>query len=279
MQQLYQDSMAIVREFGKPDLFVTVTCNPTWPEITDELLPNQRPDDRADFVARVFKRKLKSITEDLFDKAVLEKALAHVHVIEFQKRGLPHAHILMILDPEDKPKTPEDFDRLVCAEIPDENDQPKLFETVSKRMVHGPCGVFNPESPCMVDGKCSKKYHREFADVTSTNKHGYPVYRRRNDGRKITRGSHVLDNRWIVPYNPYLCQKYDCHINVEICSSIRSVKYLYKYVYKGSDRVIISIENSNDEITNYINARYVSASEACWRLFNFSLQQRSHKVE
>jgi len=159
MQQLYQDSMAIVREFGKPDLFVTVTCNPTWPEIADELLPNQRPDDRPDLVARVFKQKLKSITEDLFDKAVLGKVLAHVHVIEFQKRGLPHAHILMILDPEDKPKTPEDFDRLVCAEIPDENDQPKLFETVSKRMVHGPCGVFNPESPCMVDGKCSKKYH------------------------------------------------------------------------------------------------------------------------
>src|SRR3989440_3144955 len=48
MQQLYQDSMAIVREFGKPDLFVTVTCNPTWPEIADELLPNQRPDDRPD---------------------------------------------------------------------------------------------------------------------------------------------------------------------------------------------------------------------------------------
>src|SRR5436190_2349507 len=170
MQQLYQDSMAIVREFGKPDLFVTVTCNPTWPEIADELLPNQRPDDRPDLVARVFKQKLKSITEDLFDKAVLGKVLAHVHVIEFQKRGLPHAHILMILDPEDKPKTPEDFDKLVCAEFPDENDQPKLFETVSKRMVHGPCGVFNPESPCMIDGKCSKKYHREFADVTSTNK-------------------------------------------------------------------------------------------------------------
>src|SRR5205814_5651085 len=119
----------------------------------------------------------------------------------------------------------------------------------------------------------------EFVDVTSTNKHGYPVYRR-DDGRKITRGSHVLDNRWIVPYNPYLCQKYDCHINVEICSSIRSVKYLYKYVYKGHDRVIVSVrkiqesqelqesqgqqepqeteEPEHDEITNYLNARYVS---------------------
>jgi len=54
---------------------------------------------------------------------------------------------------------------------------------------------------------------------------------------------------------------------------------IYKYVYKGHDHVIISIKNSDDEITNYLNARYVSASEACWRLFNFGLQERSHKVE
>src|SRR5436853_3051838 len=90
LQQLYQDSMAIVREFGKPDLFITVTCNPTWPEITNELLPNQKSSDRPDLVARVFKLKLKSITEDLFKKAVLGKVKAHVCVIEFQKRGLPH---------------------------------------------------------------------------------------------------------------------------------------------------------------------------------------------
>ena len=279
MQQLYQDSMAIVREFGKPDLFITVTCNPKWPEITNELLQNQQASDRPDLVARVFKLKLKSITDDLFKKGVLGKVIAHVHVIEFQKRGLPHAHILMILASEDKPKTPEDFDKLVCAEIPDRSLQPLLFETVSKNMVHGPCGVLNPYSPCMINGKCSKNYYREFISTTSVNKYGYPLYRRRNNGRTITKGNNTLDNRWIVPYNPYLCQKYDCHINVEICSSIRSIKYLYKYVYKGHDRVIISIKNSNDEIEKYLNARYVSASEACWRLFNFGLQERSHKVE
>src|SRR5262249_34988738 len=109
MQQLYQDSMAIVREFGKPDLFITITCNPKWPEITNELLPNQKASDRPDIVTRVFRLKLKAITNDLFKKGVLGKVVAHVHVIEFQKRGLPHAHILMILAPEDKPETPEDF--------------------------------------------------------------------------------------------------------------------------------------------------------------------------
>src|SRR3990170_450409 len=111
--------MAIVREFEKPSLFVTVTCNPNWPEITNELLPNQQANDRPDLVARVFKLKLKSITNDLFVKGILGRIIAHVHVIEFQKRGLPHAHILMILASEDKPNLPEDFDQLVCAEIPD----------------------------------------------------------------------------------------------------------------------------------------------------------------
>ena len=279
MQQLYQDSMAIVREYGKPDLFVTVTCNPNWPEIVDELLPNQQANDRPDLVARVFKLKLKSITHDLFFKGILGRVIAHVYVIEFQKRGLPHAHILLILSPEDKPKTPEEFDNIVCAEIPDEELQPLLFETISRNMIHGPCGHLNSSSPCMVDGNCSKHYPREFIEATTVNKYGYPLYRRRDNNMTIKKKKAIIDNRWIVPYNPYLCQKYDCHINVEICSSIRSVKYLYKYVYKGHDRIMVSIGRPNDEITKYLDARYVSAIESCWRLFNFGLQERSHKVE
>ena len=149
-------------------------------------------------------------------------------------------------------------------------------------MIHGPCGELNSASPCMIDGKCSKKYHREFVETTTVNKYGYPLYRRRDNNRTIQKGGLIIDNRWIVPYNPYLCHKYDCHINVEICSSIRSVKYLYKYVYKGPDRAVVSIRDEKDEkneIAKYLNSRYVSAIEACWRLFNFGLQERSHKVE
>ena len=79
---------------------------------------------------------MKSITNDLYNNGILGKVIAHVHVIEFQKRGLPHAHILMILALNNKPKTPEDFDELVCAEIPDKDIQPLLFETVSRNMIH-----------------------------------------------------------------------------------------------------------------------------------------------
>ncbi len=54
MQQRYQDAMVMVMKIGKPDLFITITCNPNWPEIVDNLYPGQRPEDRPDLVARVF---------------------------------------------------------------------------------------------------------------------------------------------------------------------------------------------------------------------------------
>ena len=81
------DAMAIVRVFGKPTLFVTITCNPKWPEIADALLPGQKPEDRPDLVARVFHQKLKRIVKDITKDGVFGKASANMRVIEFQKRG------------------------------------------------------------------------------------------------------------------------------------------------------------------------------------------------
>src|SRR6266498_3386051 len=181
MQQLYQDSMVIVREFGKPSLFVTVTCNPNLPEITNELLPNQQLNDRPDLVARVFKLKLKSITNDLFVKGIFEKVIFHIHVIEFQKRGLPHVHILIILVSKDRSNSLKDFDNLVCAEISDQEQYSQLYEIVSKSMIHGPCGHLNPNSLCMINGKYSKNYPRDFVEQTIINKYEYPLYRKRNN--------------------------------------------------------------------------------------------------
>ena len=54
----------------------------------------------------------------------------------------------------------------------------------------------------------------------------------------------MVDNTWIVPYNPWLLLKYNCHINVEICCSIKSVKCLYKYVYKSPDRVSMEVRQA-----------------------------------
>jgi hypothetical protein len=97
MTQNYQDAMSIVRKFGKPDLFVTFTCNPKWREIEASLLYGQLPQDRPDIVAKVFKQKLDALVNDINKNHIFGVPVAHVHVIEFQKRGLPHAHILIIL--------------------------------------------------------------------------------------------------------------------------------------------------------------------------------------
>ena len=144
MIQLYQDAMAIVREFGKPDLFLTFTCNPNIPEIQNELLPHQKANDRPDIIVRVFKEKLKRFKEDIVNKSIFGRVIAYVYTIEFQKRGLPHCHLLLILHNEDKLRTAQDFDSVVSAEIPDRRSYPLAFDTVTKHLIHGPCGDLNP---------------------------------------------------------------------------------------------------------------------------------------
>ena len=80
-----------------------------------------------------------------------------------------------------------------------------------------------------------------------------------------------------MPYNAFLLTKFDAHINVQVVNTIRSVKYLYKYVYKGHDKAAVDI--THDEIKKFLDARYVGAPEACWRLFGFGLHGQSHVVE
>ncbi|KAK4515822.1 uncharacterized protein ATC70_010779 [Mucor velutinosus] len=283
MAQLYQDAMNLVRRFGKPDLFITFTCNPAWPEITRELLEHQIAADRPDLCARVFHLKLKLFIEDAVKKSVLGKVIAYVYSIEFQKRGLPHCHMLFILQDQDKPMTTEQIDRIVSAEMPDPASNPLAYETVSNSMIHGPCGLLDPNAPCMVNGKCSKNYPYPFMDETtiSPEESSKIRYRRRlMTDRTISRhsGRITIDNRWVVPHNLYLVAKYNAHINVEIYSQVNSVKYIYKYVYKGHGRAQVYMGSSaqddhQDEIKKFLDARYVSASEACWRIMSFPMHK------
>ncbi|XP_014670443.1 PREDICTED: uncharacterized protein LOC106811370 [Priapulus caudatus] len=282
MQQNFQDAMAIVSKHGRPDLFITFTCNPTCKDILDSLLPNQRPEHRPDIVSRVFKLHLAELLDDIRNKHVLGVPIAYIYVIEFQKRGLPHCHLLLILAEGSKLKEPADIDSVISAEIPDQQSEPHLYNIVKSTMVHGPCGSFNHASPYMVDNKCSKDYPKAFQDSTALAVNGYPLYRRRDNGRTIIVGRHEIDNRWIVPYNPYLTKKFYAHINVEACTSIKSVKYLFKYVYKGHDcanvRITQTDELTHDEVHTFLDTRYVSAPEAFWRLSEFHMHQQSHTV-
>ena len=117
-----------------------------------------------------------ALLTDLTKNAVLGRVLAYIYVIEFQKRGLPHAHILLILAPEDKLRSPDDYDKVICAELPDPDTESHMHDIVRKCMMHGPCGALNPNAPCMVDGKCSKGYPREFCNTTQHWKSLQPVF-------------------------------------------------------------------------------------------------------
>lgn len=54
MLQNFQDAMAIVARLGKPDLFLTNTCNIKWKEIISQLKPYERVEHRPGYVSKVF---------------------------------------------------------------------------------------------------------------------------------------------------------------------------------------------------------------------------------
>ena len=140
----------------------------------------------------------------IYKKGIFGYAVAYVYTIEFQKRGLPHMHCLIFLKEPHKLLTPEDIDSCISAEFPDPETQPLLFETVKSHMVHGPCGAGNLKAACMVNRKCSKHYPKDWQEFTTMDGHGYPLYRRRNDGRTYEVRGKMVDNRDVVPYPPML---------------------------------------------------------------------------
>ncbi|XP_061348566.1 uncharacterized protein LOC133293951 [Gastrolobium bilobum] len=203
----------------------------------------------------------------------------YVCTIEFQKRGLPHAHILLFLNPSSKAESALDIDKLISAEIPDKETNPTLFMAVTSSMIHGPCGPENYKSPCMKDGRCSKKFPKNFCSRTLIDDDGFSHYKRRNDGRVVNKNGVELDNCYVVPYNAHLLLKYQAHINVEYTCQRSVIKYLFKYIHKGNDRVTAAINHSDDEIKMFYDCRYVSACEAAWRIFGFDIHSRYPPVQ
>jgi hypothetical protein len=145
--------------------------------------------------------------------------------------------------------------------------------------------VAKPNCPCTKGRKsCKNHYPRPFSDTTLQGKDSYPIYRRRDDDRKEKVRGCELDNRWVVPYNPYLLRLFNCHINVEACGSIKAVKYQFKIIYKGHDRASVVMKDASkadddvDEIKQYRDARWVTLLEALWRIYGFELSQISPPV-
>ena len=280
MYKHYLDALAICREFRKFDLFITITCNPKWDSVRENLLPGQKPHDRPDIMNRIFNEVVKSLIGDL-KNGCFGPLKARLHTIEGQFRGLKHAHILVLLSIK---LTVEDIDSIIQAQIPDETEDSELFEMVSSFMLHGPCGPGYPSSPCMEKGKCTKGFPKDFNDATvlPNDGHGYPLYARPDNGRIIEKDGFQFDNRWVVPYNIFILLKYGCHANTEFVGSFTTVKYIYKYVHKGVDITSSEVQRlagDRNEIAKFLNARTIDPYDATWRLFGFKVQDRFPAVQ
>ncbi|CAN1812473.1 ATP-dependent DNA helicase PIF1 [Linum perenne] len=186
---------------------------------------------------------------------------------EFQKRGLPHVHILVWLAKEAAIDTTAQIDTFISAELPDPMIDPIGYAAATKFMLHGPCGVDFQKSPCMVDDKCKKFFPKAYTSETTIDDHGYAVYRRRMTGITAIKSGVSLDNRYVVPYNRYLIVKYQAHINIEVCHKGQLIKYLFKYITKGPDRsepvhsIVARPSCTNTMLTQWflLNQRYPSA--------------------
>ncbi|XP_043228033.1 uncharacterized protein LOC122384558 [Amphibalanus amphitrite] len=282
MMSKLQDALCYVRDFGSADFFITVTCNPAWPEIVETLqalYPGEGPDghdracDHPDIVSQVFDQKLQVLLKQLRD-GILGRQRAIMYTIEWQKRGLPHAHILLWVVPADKPRA-NDVDACVCAEVPDPQTDPHLHAIVCAKMVHGPCGALNPRSACMKDGRCSVGYPKQYQAVTEVPERTYPKYRRRapeqggRRGQTPGRRGVEIDNRWIVPYNPHILRSMDSHVNVEVIThAMGAIRYCIKYVTKGTDMIMFAVQPDGviDEVAQYQQSRFLGSMEAAWRL-------------
>ena len=269
--RLFQNAMALPRRFGRPDLFVTMTCNPAWSEITLALPRGSSWQEHPDIVARVFMIKVASLYDDIKNKAIFGPVAAIVYRIEWQARGLPHMHMLVILQSHIAAVT--DVDNIICCEIPDPDAHPMLHALVRQFHIHKPCdscgdASCRQKSP---DGSCFRGFPKKMSPTTNLPVDGFPIYRKR--GRFTTNVKdhngvdRVVTDEWVVSYVPFLLLRYKCHLNIEVACHLFVFKYVYKYVFKAPDKAAIAV----DEISAYLEGRLLTASEAVFRILGLSL--------
>ncbi|GFV52934.1 helitron_like_N domain-containing protein [Trichonephila clavipes] len=135
MHEYAQDAMTYVRAYGRPDFFVTFTCNPAWDEIKELLLTGQLPSDRHDVSARVFKQKLNSLTDFIVTHHThthmyLERRAVGCIPLNGKKEVYRIAHILIWMMEK---ITPNRIDEIISVEIPDIEIDKDLHDIVSKK--------------------------------------------------------------------------------------------------------------------------------------------------
>ena len=201
-----------------------------------------------------------------------------IRVIEYQRRGLPHAHIAIALS--SPPSTGEAVDAVISCELPEVGP---VRDLVLQHMIHGCNHSCHPDDP---DQECKKGCPWPLSDCTYFDERGYPHHRRRVcSGHCPNCASNsaaygkrrVCCNRLIVEYNAAILVLWDGHANVKFAASVNLFEYLYKYLFKGPDFAAYDIgsgEGGKDEITEWQRGRYLCATECAWRIFGYTTYER-----
>ncbi|TVY62600.1 ATP-dependent DNA helicase pif1 [Fusarium oxysporum f. sp. cubense] len=261
------DALALARRFGKPTFFITMTTNPGWPDIVSALRSGQHFTDAPTVACRAFHMRLQHLKA--FIKRHFGRVIYAITVVEFQKRGLPHAHMLIKVSPE---PTIDALDAIISAELPRSPADAALRASVLRTNIHSRNHLNGP-SYCNRDGRCRFGFPHPLSRRTTFDPQGRIHFRRREE-----------EDAWVVPYMPSLILYMDCHINVDVCLSVNIFMYLFKYLFKGPDRANFRVSDDSpasdtpDEYKDYIAARYLSSSEAAYRIFSFSIVTKEPSV-
>lgn len=172
--------------------------HPKWFEIKRKLLSGQRRQIRP-YYSRLPVKDDTTYSTHPSGKAFGD-IRAYVYIVEWQKRAMSYIQLIFWrlnkINANDIESYLRRTARFKCG-----ND---LVDIRTAHMIHGPCGsVFNMDSTCIKERRCSKRYPRHFLRYTQTGTDGYPFYcclEPADGGITLKIGNSHVDNRWIVPY-------------------------------------------------------------------------------
>ncbi|GKD57303.1 hypothetical protein Tco_1290690 [Tanacetum coccineum] len=154
--------------------------------------------------------------------------------------------------------------KIMLPKILDLVQDPKGYKLVTELMMHGPCGAANLGASCMQNGPCNKHFPKQYNEKTYFDSNGHMQYRRRDTGVYVMKGESKLDNCNVVSYNRALCLAFEAHINIEYFDWSMLIKYLFKYISKGPDRILAKISNSEASTSVVGTTKKIDEIQNCW---------------
>ena len=140
----------------------------------------------------MFQLKLKKLFRDFTDRHMLRKVKAHFYVIEFQKRDLFHAHILIINHFMNGVISANvaDVIQTIIFEISAVDafahcSKKRLYEIVKINMIHKNCKI---EAQCKnAENNCIKRFSKRLQTVSNFNDFSDYSYYRRIDDNSVSK--------------------------------------------------------------------------------------------